>query len=179
MAGQITTVARPYAEAVFARATETDRLEAWSEALAGLARVAAEPSMAAQLKNPQAPRERLRDLLFEVAGEALFEEARNLVRLLADNGRLTVLEEIHRLFEIFRIQRRGVRQVHIRSAYAIDEAERETLAAALRHRLNAEIELSVEEDPALIGGIEVRADDLVIDASVRGNLRKLASELRI
>ncbi len=50
---------------------------------------------------------------------------------------------------------------------------------ALKVRLGADVELTVEEDPSLIGGMEIRADDLVIDGSVRGRLQKLATELQI
>ena len=34
-------------------------------------------------------------------------------------------------------------------------------------------------DPELVGGVEIRADDLVIDGTVRGRLQKLATELQI
>jgi F-type H+-transporting ATPase subunit delta len=179
MAGDITTIARPYAEAVFARARETGQIDAWSDALGLLAGVADSPEMAGQIGNPNVPRERLRDILLEIGGDQLSPEAQNLVRLLAANKRLSALSEIARLFEVLKTEQRGVRQVHIRSAYAMDAAQQNKIAAALRAKLNADVELTVEKDPALLGGIEIRADDLVIDASVRGRLQKLANELQI
>jgi F-type H+-transporting ATPase subunit delta len=178
MAGDITTIARPYAEAVFARARETDQLDTWSDALELLAALAGDPQMARQIDNPNVPREKLRDMLLEITGDTLSAEAKNLVRLLADNKRLAALPEIARLFETLRTQQRGVRQVHIRSAYAVDAAQQKKIAAALKAKLNADVELTVEKDPSLIGGLEIRADDMVIDASVRGKLEKLASELQ-
>jgi F-type H+-transporting ATPase subunit delta len=118
-------------------------------------------------------------MLLEIAGDELPAEARNLVKLLAENNRLSVLPEVARLFEVLKTEQRGVRQVHIRSAFACDDAQQEMLAAALKEKLNADVELTIEKDPSLIGGIEIRADDLVIDASVRGKLQKLANELQI
>jgi F-type H+-transporting ATPase subunit delta len=179
MAGDITTIARPYAEAVFARARESGQIDAWSEALELLAAVADSPEMARQIGNPNVPRERLRDMLLEIGADRLPSEAQNLVRLLAANKRLSALSEVARLFEVLKTEQRGVRQVRIRSAYAMDADQQSKIAAALRSKLNADVELTVEEDPALLGGIEVRADDLVIDASVRGRLQKLANELQI
>jgi F-type H+-transporting ATPase subunit delta len=178
MAGEITTIARPYAEAVFDRARESQQLDAWSEALSLLAALASDPEMARQIGNPNVPREKLQDILLEVTGDALPAEAQNLLRLLAANKRLSSLPEIARLFEVLRTEQRGVRHVHIRSAYAMDAAQQKKIAAALKTKLNAEVELTVEKDPALLGGIEIRADDLVIDASIRGRLQKLASELQ-
>jgi F-type H+-transporting ATPase subunit delta len=179
MAGDITTIARPYAEAIFARAQETDQVGAWSDALALLAALAENDEMARQIANPNVPREQIRDILLSIAGDEIPAEAQNLVRLLAANHRLAVIVEIARLFEVLRVRQQGIRQVHIRSAYAVNAAQQKSLAAVLKERLGAEVELTVEKDPDLIGGIEIRAGDLVIDGTVRGRLHKLATELQI
>jgi F-type H+-transporting ATPase subunit delta len=178
MAGELTTIARPYAEAVFDRAKETGQLEAWSGALGLLAAVATDPQVAPQIANPNVPRERIRDLLIQVGGDTLPGEVANLVRLLADNGRLAAIPEIAELFEARREADQGVRQVQVRSAFPLAEAERQAIAAAMARRLGAQVELAVEEDPALIGGVEIRAGDLVIDDSVRGKLKQLAHALQ-
>lgn len=178
MAGEITTIARPYAEAVFARAKEADAIEAWSQALALLSAVASDPQMAAQIANPNVPRERIRDMILEVCGDALPAEAANLVRLLAQNARLGAIPEITELFEASRIADQGVRHVLVRSAYPVSPDQQAELADALTRRLGGQVELRVEEDPELIGGVEIRAGDLVIDDSVSGKLRQLAHALQ-
>lgn len=178
MAGDITTIARPYAEAVFKLARETDSVEAWSAALSLLAALADDPDMARQIANPTAPRERLRDLILDICGADLLPQAKNLVRLLAENARLGAISEIARLFDDLRVKQRGLRQVTVRSAHPLDAAEEAGLAEALRTHLGAEIELTVEEDPSLLGGVEIRAGDLVIDGSVRGKLQRLATQLQ-
>lgn len=178
MAGDLTTVARPYAEAAFNRAKELGALDAWSAALHLLAAAATHPQVAPQIANPNVPRERLRDLLIEIGGDALPGELRNLVCLLADNGRLAALGEIAELFEFRREADQGIRQVLVRSAFPLGEPERKGIAAAMTRRLGAQVELTVEDDPALIGGVEIRAGDLVIDDSVRGKLRQLAHALQ-
>lgn len=177
MAGELTTIARPYAEAVFERAKETGQLESWSQALGLLRAAATDPQVAPQIANPNVPRGRIRDLLIEVGGDALPGEVANLVRLLADNGRLAAIPEIAELFEARREADQGVRQVQVRSAFPLAEAERQAIAEAMARRLGAQVELAVEEDPALIGGVEIRAGDLVIDDSVRGKLKQLAHAL--
>jgi len=179
MAGDTTTVARPYAEAAFTLARESDSLDSWSTALELLASITCNDEMAEQIANPNVPRERVRDILLDIAGSQLSAEAQNLAKLMGQNNRLFVMPEVARLFEILKTEQRGVRQVRIRSAFDIDAAQQMKLAAVLKTKLNADVELTVDIDPALIGGIEIRADDLVIDASVRGKLQKLAAELRI
>jgi len=178
MAGDITTIARPYAEAAFARARESGQLDTWSDTLETLSVITSNPDMAEQIGNPNVPRERLRDAILEIGGHGLSSEVGNLVSLLAANNRLSTLPEIARLFEELQTQHEGVRQVHVLSAFEMKTAARKELAAALEKRLGAEVEMTVETDPTLIGGVQVRAGDLVIDGSVRGKLHKLATELQ-
>jgi len=178
MAGDITTIARPYSQAVFARAQETEQIASWSDALATLSAIAANADMAAQIASPNVPREQLRDAFLAIAGEGLSNEVANLVSLLAANNRLSCLPEIARLFEELVIRHQGVRQVHVLSAFDLDEAGQKALAKVLEKRLGAQVEMTIETDPSLLGGVEVRNGDLVIDGSVRGKLHKLATELQ-
>ena len=178
MAGDTTTIARPYAEALFARARETAQQVQWSDMLALLRAIAEQQDVAAQITNPNVPRNQLRDLILDVAGDALSEEARNLVRLLAHNDRLLIIPDIVSMYEKLRIESQGVTKVQVRSAYALNQTQQKELAGARGRRLGGEIEMTVEKDPTLIGGIEIRAGDLVIDDSVRGKLQKLANALQ-
>jgi F-type H+-transporting ATPase subunit delta len=178
MAGEITTIARPYAEAAFERAQETGHVDTWSQALALLSAVASDPQMAEQIANPNVPRERVCNMILQICGADLPDEAANLVRLLADNARLAVIPEIAELFEARRVAGQGVRHVVVRSAFPVDADQERELAQSLARRLGARIELTVEEDPELIGGVEIRAGDLVIDDSVRGKLKQLAHALQ-
>jgi F-type H+-transporting ATPase subunit delta len=177
MAGDITTIARPYAAAVFERAQETGQVAGWSDALGLLATIGADPDMARQIGNPNVPRETVRDIVLQVAGDTLPPEAANLVRLLARNDRLALLPELAVLFEAMRTAQQGLRAVQVRSAFALTKAEQQVLADALSARLGGSVELTVEQDKTLIGGVEIRVGDLVIDGSIRGKLEKLATEL--
>ncbi len=69
MAGDITTIARPYAEAAFDRALETNSIAAWSEGLELLANVAEDATIADQISNRNVPRERVRDLILDVGSD--------------------------------------------------------------------------------------------------------------
>lgn len=178
MAGDTTTIARPYAEAVFARAQEAGQIEGWSDALATLSAIASDAAMAEQIGNPNVPRERMCGAILEIAGDGLSAEAKNLVNLLTANNRLSILPEISSLFEDLTTRHQGVRQVQVLSAFDLNAAQQKDLAGVLKKRLGAEVEMTVETDPSLIGGVEIRTGDLVIDGSVRGKLHKLATELQ-
>jgi F-type H+-transporting ATPase subunit delta len=178
MAGDSTTIARPYAEAAFDVARAANALDRWSEALNKLAAIVADPQVASQIGNPNLSDKALLDLIFGVAGEGLSAEVQNLVRLLAENERLVVLPDLARLFEARKTAAQGIRHIQIRSAYALSDDEQSRLKSTLKSHFGADVELTVEKDPSLIGGLEVRADDVVIDGSVRGRLQQLANELQ-
>jgi F-type H+-transporting ATPase subunit delta len=179
MAGHATTVARPYAEALFARARETGRLAEWSETLQFLAAAMREPELVAFVTDPKLTAAQRIELMLDVGGARLDAEARNLIRVLVENDRLVVLPEIATLYETRRREAEGQTKVVVTSALPLDAAVLEQLAAALKAKLGQQVEITTEEDASLIGGVRIRAGDTVIDGSVRGRLYQLANELGI
>jgi F-type H+-transporting ATPase subunit delta len=179
MAGDTTTIARPYAEAVFARADETDKLDLWSEMLELLSAVVLDPRMAGAAANPLFDREDLANLMLEIGGGRLTDEGANLVKLLIHNNRLTLLPEIARLFDELKAEKDRMLKVHVISAFALKPAQEKQLAESLKKKLGREVSITSEKDPELIGGVHIRAGDMVIDGTVRGRLQQLANELGI
>jgi len=172
-----TTLARPYAEAVYRLAHERKTLKAWSEMLQLVAAVAADPQVATLIDNPRVARERFVDFFLDICGKKLDADAANFIRLLSENHRLVLLPEIAALYETLRAQAEGRVEAEVVSATEVSAAQLKDIAAALKKRLGRDIDLSTRIDPALIGGIVIRAGDLVIDGSVQGKLRALATHL--
>jgi F-type H+-transporting ATPase subunit delta len=179
MAGDATTIARPYAEAVFARAVETDKLDLWTDILDLLATAAKDPALSGLVASPKLDKSQMTQLMLDIGGARLSDEGQNLVRLLVDNGRLSVLPEIARHFEVRKAEHQGLLEVAVTSAFAMQPAQEQQLAEALKRKLGREIRITTETDPDLIGGFRLRAGDMVIDGSVSGQLSQLANELGI
>ncbi|MET0028805.1 MAG: F0F1 ATP synthase subunit delta [Candidatus Thiodiazotropha sp.] len=179
MAGEATTIARPYAEAVFAHADGAGKLDLWQEMLEFLASVVQDEALEQTVSNPLIELDALTDLLLEIGGGRLNEEGANLVRLLVQNRRLSVLPEIKVLFEALKADKEKVQTVHVTSAYALKPAQEKLIAEALKAKLGRDITITSEKDADLIGGVHIRAGDMVIDGSVRGQLQQLANELGI
>ena len=172
-----TTLARPYAEAVFRLAQERKNLAAWSEMLRLASAVARDPQMSRLIDNPRVPRARFVEFFLDVAGKRLDRDGANLVRLLAENRRIQLLPEIAALFEELRASAEARVEAEVVSATAVGADQLKNIAAALKARLGRDVQLATRIDPALIGGVVIRAGDLVIDGSVRGKLRLLATHL--
>ena len=169
------TIARPYAKAVFKLALGQKRLPQWAEALGLAARVVADPRVVPLLDNPALSPEQLAGLVADVGGERFDEQARNFIATLAANRRLEYLPEIAARYEQMRADAERTVEVTVTSAVELSAAQRTHYAEALAKRLGRKVRLSCQMDPELLGGAVVRADDLVIDGSVRTGLSQLAA----
>lgn len=176
---EITTIARPYAEAIARLAQETDGAWAlWSERLALLAKIASDPQFAAWAANPSVPAARVVELVLSVGGERLGAQGENFVRILAENKRFAVLPEIARLFEAMRAEQEGVLEAKVRTAFELSAAQMQALTERLAARFGRKVSAEQSVEPELIGGVVIEIGDEVLDASVRGRLQDLAATLK-
>jgi F-type H+-transporting ATPase subunit delta len=179
MSGEAITVARPYAEAIFARAEETGQLQAWADMLAFLEMLVQDGTMSRIIADPQFDRHQMADLIISIAEQRLTEEGGNLVRLLAENGRVTVLPEMRALYQELMEESLRTITVEVHSAYQLEAEQEQEIAAALKEKLGREVTIVSKQQPDLIGGVHIRAGDMVIDGSIKGRLEQLANELGI
>ena len=172
-----TTIARPYAQAVFETASEESKLTEWSEILGLLAAVVADAQMRMVLENPKMDAAAQSDFVLGVCGKALSETGNNLVKVLAGAGRLTIIPEINKLYEQLRAEAEGVIEVGVTSAYELAPEQQAAISEVMAKRLGRKIEITHDVDDSLIGGVIIRSGDTVIDASVRGRLKALATQM--
>jgi F-type H+-transporting ATPase subunit delta len=171
------TIARPYAQAIFSLAQEQSDLKGWSDMLQFAAAVAADPEMVAVINSPSFDSSQLAELFIDICGDKLNDAGKNMIRVLADNDRLSVLPEIVELFEQERAAVEGTVVAEVTSAVALNDAQQSSIAEALKKRLGRDVTLECKIDESLLGGAIIRAGDVVIDGSVVGKLEKLTSAL--
>ena len=176
------TLARPYAKAIFALARENDDLEAWANFLQVAGHVVSEPSVAALLSSPHVSEAQLVELIAAPCREAAWQGSveklgQNFLSVLAQNRRLDVLPQIAAIFDGLKAEVERVVEVTLRSATPVDDAQKERFVKALTKRFGRDVNLQCEVDDSLIGGAIIQAEDIVIDGSVRGRLEKLATEM--
>jgi len=171
---ELATLARPYAVAVFKRAQQVQAAAQWSEMLGFLAVIMQDSAMQRLIDSPRLAKNQLLTLLLEITESRLDQEGRQLLKILVENRRLSLLPFIARLFEDYRAEAEGYIDVAVTSAYFLNEDQYNHLVWVLQNQFNRSVRMSVYIDPSLLGGILVKAGDKVIDASVRGRLQKLA-----
>jgi F-type H+-transporting ATPase subunit delta len=174
---ELSTLARPYAKAAFEYALAHGALGEWSAQLATCAAVAADAVVRSVLDNPSLTNEQQARTLNDVCGDATGAEVKNFVSILSSNKRIALLTEIHTQFELFKANQEKSVDVEVISAFDMDDATVTKLAEVLSKKLERDIKVSTATDQDLLGGVLIRAGDLVIDGSVRGRLNKLAEAM--
>ncbi|MFN3593666.1 MAG: F0F1 ATP synthase subunit delta [Thiobacillaceae bacterium] len=174
---ELTTLARPYAEAIARLAKTGNSWTAWSDMLVLLAAVSQDAQIAALAEHPEVTQEQLLQVLLAVCSDRLTAEGVNLLRLLVENKRLAALSEIARLFEEMRAAEEGVLEARIVTAYELTPQQLAELVSRLEARFGRKVQATQEVDPGLIGGVVIQVGDEVLDASVRGRLAELAATL--
>ncbi len=169
------TVARPYAQAAYEHARAEGTLSVWSDALAFLAAVVADPAMRRLIHDPRIGRERLVEMLFELGGTRFDGSFRNFIKVLNAAQRLGISSEIALVFERQRADAENVAYAEIVTAYPLNGAEEARIASAVHKRLGKEVKIKQRVDQALIGGAVVRVGDTVFDLSLKGGLSQLAN----
>jgi F-type H+-transporting ATPase subunit delta len=175
---ELTTIARPYAEAAFALARDGNALPVWSQMLRLTGAVVADPRMAQALDNPSLDTGAKESLLLSVCGDQLNAQGRSFVRVLIEGDRIGVLPQIQTMFEALKDSADGVAKATIETAFPFEGNELPELTAALEKHFGKRIEATISVNPELIGGARVTVGDTVIDATVQEQLRAMAAQLR-
>jgi F-type H+-transporting ATPase subunit delta len=180
------TVARPYAQAAFEVAQESNALAELSESFAAAKALLEDGQVAAFLSRPKLTDEErltfLQGLFAEAVGDgSVFaggsQHGTNFLKLLLENGRVAVLPEIAEHFEALKAKVENSVDAVVTSAAPLSEARMREITASLKARLGREVKLTSEIDENLIGGAVIRAGDVVIDGSLRARLEGLAHAL--
>ncbi|WP_074012254.1 F0F1 ATP synthase subunit delta [Candidatus Sodalis sp. SoCistrobi] len=174
---ELVTVARPYAKAAFDFAVEHQAVAHWQAMLTFCAEVSRNERIAELLSGAVAP-EKLAETFIAVCGEELDAAGQNLIRVMAEYGRLTVLPDVLEQFILLRAAQEATVEVDVISASTLKEEQLAKISAAMEQRLSRKVKLNCKIDKSVVAGVVIRAGDMVIDGSVRGRLERLADVLQ-
>ena len=173
----VTSIARPYARAAFACASDKNNMDAWSVLLKQTTKIINQKSMQNLLKNPCIDKRVAYECLLEFCKAVIFPFGKNFLKLMATNQRLLVLPEVKDLFERYKAELANQVTAYVISTVPLTKIEEQTLEKVLSERFQSHIKLDCHTDKNLLGGLVVRVGDLVIDDSVRGKLERLRATL--
>jgi len=169
---ELATLARPYAEALFDVASQGDVKET-SLQVDALALIAENEQLRQFASSPKVDADQVFDLIVSVTKVSLNQPMQNFLRMLIENGRLTVLAEIASQFHVLANASAGVSDAAVFSAFPIEDSQLSGVAATLEKRFGRRLRVSVHLEPSLIGGIRVVVGDEVMDTSVKAQLEQM------
>ncbi|HEY0211587.1 F0F1 ATP synthase subunit delta [Acerihabitans sp.] len=174
---ELVTVARPYAKAAFDFAVEHQSVEQWQAMLSFSAEVSRNDQMAELLSGAVAP-ETLSETFIAVCGDQLDQAGQNLIKVMAENGRLAVLPDVLEQFMEMRAAHESTVEVEVISVSQLKDEQLAKITAAMEQRLSRKVKLNCKIDKSVIAGVVIRAGDMVIDGSIRGRLDRLTDVLQ-
>ncbi|MFV2004306.1 MAG: F0F1 ATP synthase subunit delta [Gammaproteobacteria bacterium] len=172
-----TTAARPYANAVYDLASQSNALDSWGDALANLANVVADAQVNKLLSNPDLSKQQKGEMLIQIMGDKLNQQQQNLVKLMAENGRLPLMGDVQQQFEVARAKAENKIEAEVVSAFELSDEQTDELVNTLKNKLGCDVTLTTTIDESLIGGVVIKAGDTIIDASMKSQLESLALSL--
>jgi len=178
---ELSTIARPYAGALFSAATAAGpgALESWGAMVDEMASVAAHPQVAELVADPNLNAARTFDLLTGLMKSSLPGPVANFLRTLIDNGRLAALPEVARQYRALKNEAEGVADCLIETAFAMSNEQVNELVGLLTKKFGLRLKPEVKVDSALIGGVRVTVGDHVLDTSVKTQLARMQAALTV
>jgi F-type H+-transporting ATPase subunit delta len=174
---ELTTIARPYAKAAFDFAVEKQQLDEWSQMLAFAAEVTKNEEMS-ELLTGSASANNIADIYIAICGEQFDENGQNLIKVMAENGRLKAFPDVYEQFIVLKKEYEKSIDVDVISATELSDQQLADISSKLELRLERKVKLNCSVDETLLGGVVIRAGDLVIDNSARGRLSRLSDVLQ-
>ncbi len=174
---EISTIARPYAVAAYNLAKEKNALASWSDMLGLMSAVATNDDMQSFINDPKVISSDLESTFLKVCGDKLNTHGQNLVKVLVEYGRMSIIPFISEAYEDLKAQDEGVLEAQIISANKLTKKETDELVKKLEAKFSKKVEATVVIDKEILGGVKIIVGDTVIDASVKSQLQNLAYTL--
>lgn len=174
-----TVLAKRYAKALFAVGKEDGSLDAFSEALAGLAEVLKDAAVEDALINPAYPldvRRKVMATLADAVGGG--EVMARFLELLVEKRRAGILVEVAEAFQAMVDEDANRCRGTLVTAVEVDDELAGRVRETLEKITGKQVELAREVDPAIIGGVVARVGDLVLDGSIRTQLQGIKDSIK-
>lgn len=175
---RMTTLARRYAGALFAAAKDAGAIDRIESDL-GLITYSLQtmPRLNETISHPLIPGQRKKVIIAEIFKAKIAPITLDFIQLLIDKRRPDIVAEVEQEYVRLANEHRGVVPALVTSAVPLTAEEKTLLQKKLEGFTGKKIELTLGEDPELIGGLVVRIGDTVMDGSVKGYLASLRDRL--
>ena len=116
--------------------------------------------------------------IVEILKDIVDEYFINFIKILAENNRFTVVNEIYEEFTHLKNEQENILDLHVISARKLDDATLKAIELKIANKYSSKVKVTTSIDESIIGGVILKVGDKVIDASVKTSLNTLSSTLK-
>jgi F-type H+-transporting ATPase subunit delta len=172
-------VFEPYAQALMSLAKSHNLVDRFGDDIVSLLGVLKESQdLEAFLANPITNAEAKKGVIRQIVGDSLHPYLLNFLLLLVDRRRIGFVSGIFRKFQALLRELRQTVLAEVTSAVELTDAQKQAVREKVVSMMGAQqVELETRIDPSLIGGVIIKVGSQVIDASLKGQLRRIGIRL--
>ena len=169
----------PYAKALLDTASTTERAVAARDQLERFVEATRSfPEIQQMAANPAVPRRVKEDILRQICDRLQIEPlTRSLLELLTKNYRLSQVDAVLAAVDRMLDRRLGVVRAEVRTAHPLSGDQERRLREVLESMLDRKVKLELALDPRLLAGFVARIGSQRYDASLDGQIDRLATTL--
>lgn len=173
-------VAQAYAHALLEVGSARDEAELYGQQLEALSdAIESDPQFRVFLESPKIRRGDKKETLEKALKGKVADPVLNLVRVLIDRNRQTLVDDITQAYRDQLDEAAGRVNAEITSAAKLPTEVRDALTGAMTKKLNKEVIATEKVDAGLLSGLTIQIGDLVVDGSLRTQLRKVRQEVSL
>ena len=131
------------------------------------------------LDNPVIKPPQKRRVMVELLEKRVHQLTLNFVNLIIHNRRELLLADVARDFISLYEKSKGIKRAHVVSAAEMDNPSKEQLLRQLNVLFKANVQMTAETNPNLIGGFILRVDDQQYNASLSSALQRMRKTLKV
>ncbi|WP_141603666.1 F0F1 ATP synthase subunit delta [Terrilactibacillus laevilacticus] len=173
-------VSKRYASALFEVAKENGKIDAFEDELVLINSTISENSELNKVINhPQIVREDKKTLVTSVFKEDISQEILNLLYVLIDRDRESIIADCLKEYQVLANEERGILDVMVTTARPLDKEGQQDLADKLGQAVNKQLRMHTKVDESLIGGLLLRVGDKLYDGTIAGKLARFRQEIKV
>ena len=175
---ELSTIAKPYAQAIFEIAEKNDSLSEWSDLLSTASAIMVANSTQAFISSPSISKsqkiELICTLLEKATSRELSKQESAFVNLILNNGRTDALDSISSAFDSAVSNANQSKSFQVVSAFELSEAEEKAIVDDLTSKHKTTVIVDTFVDETLKGGVIIKEGDKVIDTSIKAKVDALS-----
>ena len=170
------TYSRPYAEAAYKIAVETDALDMWSDNLSIMSHVIINGDVKAIIASPKVDSDKTLEFLNSFLSEEnpMFS---NFISIMIENKKVYYLDEVCRLFREMILDEKNTTVAEVETAYPLSDEQRNLLIKSLENQYSKKIKIDEVINQSLLAGIKISINNEVTDYSVRYKLNSMKEQI--